>query len=271
MSGSKRPIVWLIALLPWVTCGCGTSLNDQAPGSQASPALPAPDLTKIDRTIHKEPKYGSKPRYGLLVLGQRAETRIWLVIDDKTLYVDRNGNGDLAEAGEKITAGKSEWPEILEFEAGEIVEADGTTKHSGLRVVQYFANQYGHIVHGVALRDVRGTRAQSVNAEEGMAFADTPKDAPIMHFNGPLTMRVYSLWEHGGIGAKPREFPYEMVPGETNLHVTIGTPGLGKGTFAAIVVEKGFPEGIHPSVEMALRGRGASKTIKLMFDLKDRC
>ena len=61
----------------------------------------AADLTKIDRAIRKEPAYKSKePRYCLLVFGPAADYRVWLVLDGDTLYVDRNGNGDLTEAGE---------------------------------------------------------------------------------------------------------------------------------------------------------------------------
>lgn len=72
-----------------------------------TPHLRAADLTKIERTIRKEPTYQSKqPRYCLLVFGPEAKFRVWLVLDGKTLYVDRNGNGDLTEDGEKIAAKK---------------------------------------------------------------------------------------------------------------------------------------------------------------------
>ena len=64
----------------------------------------AVDLIKIDRTIAKEPVYQSKPKYCLLVFGPEAKTRVWLVRDGDLLYVDRNGNGDLTEKGERHTA-----------------------------------------------------------------------------------------------------------------------------------------------------------------------
>src|SRR5262249_50065817 len=57
------------------------------------------DLTKIDRTIAKEPAYKSRPKYCLLVFGPEAKTRVWLVLDGDRLYVDRNGNGDLTDDG----------------------------------------------------------------------------------------------------------------------------------------------------------------------------
>jgi len=36
------------------------------------------DLTKIDRSIKKEPAYQGEPKYCLLVFGPEAKTRIWL-------------------------------------------------------------------------------------------------------------------------------------------------------------------------------------------------
>src|ERR1700716_872057 len=62
------------------------------------------DLTKIDRTIAKEPAYKGKPKYCLLVFGPEAKTRVWLGLDGDVLYADRNGNGDLTEEGERLVA-----------------------------------------------------------------------------------------------------------------------------------------------------------------------
>jgi hypothetical protein len=62
----------------------------------------AVDLSKIDRTIKKEPAYQSQPKYCLLVVGPEAKHRVWLVLDGDTLYVDKNGNGDLTERAKRI-------------------------------------------------------------------------------------------------------------------------------------------------------------------------
>ena len=65
----------------------------------------AADLASIDRTIKREPAYQSQaPRYALLVFGPEARDRVWLVHDGDTLYVDRNGDGDLTESDEKVPA-----------------------------------------------------------------------------------------------------------------------------------------------------------------------
>src|SRR5262245_12904375 len=62
------------------------------------------DLTKIDRTIGKEPVYKHKPKYCLVAFGPEAKTRVWVVQDGDVLYIDRNGNGDLTEKDELLRA-----------------------------------------------------------------------------------------------------------------------------------------------------------------------
>src|SRR4051794_34850153 len=79
------------------------------------------DLSQIDRSIGKEPVYATKtPKYCLFVFGPGGGTRVWVVLDGDTLYVDRNGNGDLTEPGEKV--GRSGG-----FALGNITEQDGKT------------------------------------------------------------------------------------------------------------------------------------------------
>ena len=84
--------------------------------------------------IRKEPAYHSKPKYCLLAFGPEAKTRVWLVQDGDRLYVDRNGNGDLTEAGEKIAAEKRGGATDGEytFKAGDI--PDGPRLHKALTV-----------------------------------------------------------------------------------------------------------------------------------------
>jgi hypothetical protein len=58
--------------------------------------------------------------------------------------------------------------------------------------------------------------------DDPFRFADRPQDAPVVHFGGPLTARLYGE-------------PLTFRPGRTSpLDLAIGTPGLGKGSFAAL-------------------------------------
>ncbi|HEY8506570.1 MAG TPA: hypothetical protein VIL46_18450, partial [Gemmataceae bacterium] len=53
------------------------------------PPAAAADLSKVDRSIRKEPACQTKaPKYCLLVFGPAADYRVWLVLDGDTLYVD---------------------------------------------------------------------------------------------------------------------------------------------------------------------------------------
>jgi len=72
-------------------------------GISAWSVVSAENTADTDKTIAHEPKYQSDaPKYCLLIFGQEAKVRVWLVLDGDILYVDRNGNGDLTGAGNKI-------------------------------------------------------------------------------------------------------------------------------------------------------------------------
>src|SRR6516225_2384890 len=103
-----------------------------------APLAQAADLAKIERKIAKEPAYQTRtPKYCLLVFGLDARTRVWLVQDGDALYVDRNGNGDLTENGERVKL-KQQNDLSRSFEAGDLT-LDGLT-HTGLRVTQMKAS-----------------------------------------------------------------------------------------------------------------------------------
>src|SRR5262245_56560699 len=99
VSGQKRAVTMK---LPWRPATMLTLLVTAQPGLGV-------DLAKVDRTIAKQPAYHTKaPKYGLLVFGPEAKSRAWVVLDGDFLYVDRNCNGDLTEAGERLLL-KKKW------------------------------------------------------------------------------------------------------------------------------------------------------------------
>jgi hypothetical protein len=169
----------------------------------------AVDLTKIDRTIAKEPAYKSKPKYCLLVFGPKAESRVWLVLDGEVLYVDRNGNGDLTETGKMLKQQRAypqqEFPTVFLSLPGQ--------ERRQLRVSVHHYRLEGEAQEGPhpgidITIDGKAWRTPSKQ------FSDQPKDAPVIHLNGPVSL----LCPH----------PPTFVPGKTtNLRIAIGTPGLG--------------------------------------------
>src|SRR3954452_6392236 len=87
-------------------------------------AANVPDLSKIDRTIRKEPAYTAKqPLYGLAAFGPKAESRVWMVLDKSkpdadrydVLHIDLNADGDLTGPGERVTADDEGLFHVREF------------------------------------------------------------------------------------------------------------------------------------------------------------
>jgi hypothetical protein len=167
----------------------------------------------IPRVIVKEPVYDGKPRYALLVFGKEAKTRIWIVRDDKWLYVDRNGNGDLTEPGEKLPVGNV---------VDQIVEQDGTI-HKNLYLYTMNDGKFRMRLGN----NNRNARTQFVGwgRMETPTFGNRPDNAPIIHFNGPMTLDRY-----GPIYTFPRGDGGNRA---YKLRLLVGTPGLGAGTFAS--------------------------------------
>jgi len=172
-------------------------------------AAPAADLAKIERAPPKVP--GTIPRYCLLVFGPEAKTRVWLVVHGDTLYVDRNGNGDLGEPGKAVRLAGG-WTN-----AGDVRDNDGKTTHTRLRV-----SRHGERMRLTVLVAGKQQHLVGFDEDDPLHFAPTPQDAPVVHLGGPLTVRLYGQ-------------PPAFVAGRaTELDICVGTPGLGKGTFAAL-------------------------------------
>jgi hypothetical protein len=242
----------------------------------ASPGHTGPvDLSQIDRTIGKEPAYRTRsPTYCLLLFGPEAKTRVWLVHDGDRLYVDRNGNGDLTEEGEEVKAAEQR-PNVTSATEGERVETwvwrfdigavrEGKLKHDALVVeiahVESIPKEGKPRVHDHTFVSLKlGGKWQQV-AYGAFPFARRPQDAPVVHFNGPLTIVPRydnQVLKRGGNGHK--------------LRAAIGTPGLGTGTFA-ILSPDAVPAGIHPVAEVEFpAGSADAPPIRARVVLDRRC
>jgi hypothetical protein len=250
----------------------------------SSATVSAADLSKIDRTVAKEPAYQSKNvKYCLLVFGANAKTRVWLVQDGETLYVDRNANGDLTEPGERVPL-KQKADQYRLFEAGDI--KDGPLTHTGLSVMQRrvteeevaspkeFARVKGRgepwawTVQLIAERPADDTRplprkisyAANGDGLGYLLFADKPEDAPVIHVNGPWTLGL-------------QDFKQRLIVGrKSNLQIGVGTPGVGPGTFAYVMYPGTIPADAYPSADITfpLKTAVGTQTTK-QHTLTDRC
>ena len=200
------------------------------------------DLTKIDRTIAKEPAYQSKtPKYGLLVFGPEAKSRVWVVLDGDFLYVDRNCNGDLTEEGERLVINnpkRNDKKNAVDSKSVVITDREGVKHQLTFRLTRTGV--------GLVTRD-HGSQYVGSTYRDDMMFADRPQDAPIVHLNGPLTLLLVDP-------------PQRWAPGETvELVALFGTPGLGKGTFAYMI--QGFPSRPTAEIQFPANNHGAAPLV----------
>jgi hypothetical protein len=246
-----------------------------------SPAATAADLNKVERTITKEPVYQTKdPHYCLLVFGTEAKFRVWLVQDGDVLYVDRNGNGDLTESGERIDkkrgeAGSRRW-EGIEL-------TDGPRKHTITHVTEMTMTE-DSVGDSKEFARLKGKRDRAVNTWIGvraeraadddrplpkdinyiingdgtgyLAFADRPQDAPVVHLNGPWGFGLQDIKQHLAVGQ------------QTMLQLGVGTPGVGPGTFAFVQYPNTIPNDSYPVGEFTFPGGPA---LKQTVAFKKRC
>ena len=205
---------------------------------------------KSEYRITKEPDYKAPVQYCLLLLGPDNPRRLWLASDGITLYVDRNGNGDLSEQGEAIP-----------------FRAEG--------FAAYFedAGERGRRPLHIAVRQRDWEKATggywSVRAAVGSGwpmyafahkFAKEPDDAPVIHLGGPMRMGLYELQglslTRGG-------------EAELNAYVACAYPGVER---AFVDVDEWQRKDIHPLAEIRLPPKTSeADQILLRVPLARRC
>jgi hypothetical protein len=260
----------------------------------AAPA-PAADPPPVDRSPpSKEPAYKTKaPRYGLLAFGPAARDRVWLVLDGDTLYVDRNGNGDLTEPGEKVAAnqepGRDPEEDGYGFDAGEVTVGGRTHKGllvSFLRLKRYDGSELGRRPDAKAAlakdpkamaavvtidAEVAGMKGGGIGGRVSFMagpvdltgvfkFAVRPADAPVVVAGGPLEVTFYG------------DLPAPRVGRECEFVLVVGTPGVGPGTFAMVRYEDTIPEDAKPVAEVTYQpAKPGDPPVKEKYEVKGRC
>jgi hypothetical protein len=244
------------------------------------------DLSKVARNIGREPTYRTDPKYCLLVFGPEAKTRIWLVQDGDTLYVDRNGNGDLTEDGERIVAERFDGANdgVYFFNAGEISDDQllhkalsvSIAKLDGVAAEDELARDFleknpagrGYSVsvelemsgwNGMGVGGRVRERAYFVDVNGVLQFAERPQDAPIIHFGG--------AWQVSLFGRHTVK-----VGRDTDVVLGVGTPGLGAGTTAWIDYEGVIPIDAYPTLDITYPPKEPhGPPIRQRYELMRRC
>jgi hypothetical protein len=245
---------------------------------------------ELDRSIGAEPEYRSpEPLYGLLVFGPGAEHRVWLVHDrgpqpkpdkqgrrspnldpsDDILYVDRNGNGDLTERDERVTAATKDvtthywrlgestttWPF---FNAGDLSLPDSRSEITDLTVEHNF-RWFGRCFYTIHLRvNAKGQRY----SDTPLLFSTSPDTAPVIWFDGPLTVQTAisdGVFFPSRYDGKEPDPPYKtqkrLIPGTKTLFgAKIGTKGDGPGAFTTMALDE-ISENVHVVAEFTFPHR----------------
>jgi hypothetical protein len=244
----------------------------------------AAELSKIDCTIAKEPAYQTKPKYCLLVFGPEAKHKVWLVQDGDVLYVDRNGNGDLTEAGEKIAPEKDHGAKALLFKLPELRVGDRVHKdlYVSISNLEFLADADARakaivakdpqaraylVMVAIDMPGWKGTgvvgrvqqRAFYVDVNGVLQFADRAQDAPILHFGGPLQATLFG--EHK-----------LKIGRQSDVVLGVGSPGVGPGSHTFLDYDGVIPEKVYPTLEIVYPPKKTGETpVRETHELKERC
>jgi hypothetical protein len=263
----------------------------------------ASDLSKVDRTIQREPAYRSTPKYCLLVFGPKAEHRVWLVLDGEFLYVDRNGNGDLTDDGEPVKLAK--WVDakkhpMYEKESrtnGGDLSVGGLT-HEGLEIlrVQYLRKvdpklkdaEYWQSAVDEIWKELEDGVCLSISLDLDFRCYELPKvrrekNSSVVKHSTANTWKGYLSFAatkdaapvlHFGGPLTFRAEGIELRRGENKgdlLIVNLGTAGVGRGAFIAAPIEV-LPLDANPLVEIAFPSkRPGEPDLIRKFVLNERC
>lgn len=193
------------------------------------------DSPKIDRALKKEPAYKTVPMYGLLLLGKEGHRRIWIVRDHDTLYVDRNGNGDLTDPGDAIPVAEEGVAGSVTFRISDIADAKAGRTYKNLEI---------HVLLPSKKRMSEEQWTLELDTEEGcrpvggFSPKQKPQDAPVIHFGGPLQLSGISS------GLK-------LIRGGPPTELYVGISSWSQGIAPATLKHgKSMPDDVHPVAEI---------------------
>ena len=245
----------------------------QAPTATKEEPRPI-DFSAVPRTIAKAPAVSPDARYGLFLFGPNGEKRVWLILDRSEsmgkqpgfdlLYLDRDADGDITEAGETVVAKPPDKKKLGSVEVaaatrvfaiGDFVDPGTGAKHTEFTItwteasVRFRMLWRGDKVTFGGYGPSRDTYAQ---------FAASPAKAPIFV---PGWDRPFQF-EHWMSGELERG-------ASTDFKVFVGNSGDRRGTFSA-VDDKFLPAGEAPIATLLWTDAGG-KPQRTKCALPERC
>ena len=203
------------------------------------------DYQKVDRSIAQEPDYESdEPLYGLMLFGREGRVRVWIVLDGETLYLDRNGDGDLMGEDERFAT-------IDECRDVELRIPEGKARYTITAIGQYDEGEPAR-VRLMPYVDIAGPLEYGQYGD--LALEESPQQAKLAHYDGPLTAGSITIyWElPAGLKLKAGEKP-------SDLRAMVGTFDRQAECWVVVRSHKGkeyaFDEDVVPEVEVEFPGK----------------
>ena len=211
----------------------------------------------FDRTIQKDPKYQSTPKYSLIALGNSGGVTAWMVEDGKRLFVDKNANGDLTDDGPPIEPGKmrqintSSW----DFEyALDAITATNGSRHTSF-VLRRWSSGENEDSYGLSISVANYMPMYA--GWFGTFWSTNRGKAPIIHFGGPFTPKLL----------RRKDFPI----GETQqrLSLCFVNPGSGSGAESRLSIDA-LPLSVVPKLNIEWP-TGSGAPLRTSHELTQRC
>jgi hypothetical protein len=225
-------------------------------------------------TLAHEPNYKSTPRYALLAFGAKGESKLWLVEDGESLYLDRNQNGDLTDDGPPVI-GKVQGTAVS-YDLDVIALADGS-RHSKFDLSRW---KSGDKDDTYALSVMVNERVPMYAGWFGTFVSSSPKTAPVVRMGAPLRPRLmtYNEFTAPASSKNPdarwfRGFPLEpFKPNRDSrrLAVAFVEPGGGEGAESRLSIDA-IRSDVIPVVEINWPVAQGAAPLRTSHRLTDRC
>jgi hypothetical protein len=216
------------------------------------------DVSQVDRSILKEPKYQSTPKYSLIFLGNGGEVKVWMIEDGRRLFVDKNANGDLTDDGPPLEPSNVRDIGDHRWDFDYLLAA--ITPANGLRSTNFVLRRWNYNdkedSYGLSL---------TVNGELpmyagwfGTFWSTNPATAPVIHFGGPFTPKVL------------RRSVFTIGESQQRLSLCFINPGSGPRAESRLSIE-GLPKFVVPVLNIEWPTAAGGAPLRTSHPLTQRC
>lgn len=213
-------------------------------------------VNRYDRSILKEPKYQSTPKYCLITMGDASEVRVWMVEDGKRLFVDKNANGYLTDDGPPIELNDVRHIDSTRWDSGYVLDA--ITPANGPRATNFVLRRWNYNdpedKYGLSLC-VNGRMPMYAGWFDSF-WSTNRETAPVIHFGGPFKPTLL----------RRKNFPI----GEKGERLSIGFfhAGSDKGAESRLSIDA-LPQFVVPQLKIDWPTAGAP--LQTTYALTNRC